>query len=931
MPPGVTLAQLQKRRAALLQRQKVRLDSAHRFGISQLAALKRQRATLERTERRAGERAQQMAVDVREAAARIDRALSGDAASSANLTAEQGKMGGIIHKLLPQWRETLGRWDEGQARRLQAEREEIDQQRKARHKAFREQQKRAALLALRKHELDVTKSRALQEDRARAERKDAFAREVVDLDKAIHEAARKKLSAMRHGPSLGSDLSDASRSSSRASSRGGSRGGSRGSSRTPGSSSGRATNSDGGRSSHNPSPVRSRVNTTAAAIQEKLARMERLRAEAESSGGEVDLSPEKTGVPEIKRRSRTASPQPQPRAQLAADAEQHQFVRDTPFTPPHASGAAAAAVDGGSSGGEHAAHSPAFDFQRPSPNTSLSGSQSEAERAEAGDVDESELEESRTPSRGGVDDSPVGTLERPAALTQWKEELRRQKEGTEALFAQMNEEDPAIGVPGESADADADADAAPFAAEDEAEPQSEAEAAIEEKVARMELLRAEVAARAAAVPDAQGQGEVAGGGGGAEGAIAYAVERRMGADGYAYTYEQFVEHYGREDEWYAAHGELPDADDSLHHGDWSEEEGAEEHVGEEEQQQQQQHGEAAQYGGLDEQQLYGDYPYEQQQYAAHEQQQQQSYGEHEQQHYLEEEAAATTPVVRVPHPHSRVAALQQRGGGWAPLTPPTPAGGDWTGVAQTAAASPAAQPSSFETMVGAAASTPLAAPTRPAAAVTPPSELSESNTSMSASFGDLDLGAGLDSPQAEPAQEVRLEGKAASSPVPLAVPSPVPSPVPSLVASPVTASPDASPAPLPAASTNRLSASRLQNQRQRRMSKGMSVRQSVLHIRQRVAALRVATCPRPACSRTPPLSFSFSFSVSLVTQIATGMIPLNESDSDDTEASPLARQGSGAATDSFDFGLSGSMVGGVMSPGGGDGSASASDSFPDLG
>jgi hypothetical protein len=58
------------------------------------------------------------------------------------------------------------------------------------------------------------------------------------------------------------------------------------------------------------------------------------------------------------------------------------------------------------------------------------------------------------------------------------------------------------------------------------------------------------------------------------------------------------------------------------------------------------------------------------------------------------------------------------------------------------------------------------------------------------------------------------------------------------------------------------------------------------------------------------------------------MIPLNESDSDDTEASPLARQGSGAATDSFDFGLSGSM-GGIMSPGGGE--ASASDSFPDLG
>ena len=157
MPPVVKLVQRQKRRAALLQRQK---------------KVQRQKGWLETTERRAGERAQQMADDVRDAAARIDRALCGDVAWSATLAAQQGNV--------------------GQARRLQAEREENDRQRKENvHKAFREQQKRAALLAQRKHELDETKSRALQEGRARAKRKDAFAHDLAQtvVDNVVTQPA----------------------------------------------------------------------------------------------------------------------------------------------------------------------------------------------------------------------------------------------------------------------------------------------------------------------------------------------------------------------------------------------------------------------------------------------------------------------------------------------------------------------------------------------------------------------------------------------------------------------------------------------------------------------------------------------------------------------------------------------------------------------
>jgi hypothetical protein len=56
------------------------------------------------------------------------------------------------------------------------------------------------------------------------------------------------------------------------------------------------------------------------------------------------------------------------------------------------------------------------------------------------------------------------------------------------------------------------------------------------------------------------------------------------------------------------------------------------------------------------------------------------------------------------------------------------------------------------------------------------------------------------------------------------------------------------------------------------------------------------------------------------------MVPLNSESDDDTEASPSRQLG---ATDSFDFGLSGSMAE-IASPGGGYG-GDTSDSFPDLG
>jgi hypothetical protein len=182
------LAGLQRRRADLLKRQKIRLDSAHRFGISQLAALRRQRATLERTERRAEARAGQMAADVRAAAAQIDLALSADGAATIALASEQAKLGAVVTKMMPQWREQRTRWDEGQALRLQEEREEVDRQRKARHRAFREQQRRAALLALRPAKLfSAREAYELALQRRPADR--FFAKQLRSTTERLHAEA----------------------------------------------------------------------------------------------------------------------------------------------------------------------------------------------------------------------------------------------------------------------------------------------------------------------------------------------------------------------------------------------------------------------------------------------------------------------------------------------------------------------------------------------------------------------------------------------------------------------------------------------------------------------------------------------------------------------------------------------------------------------
>ena len=806
------LAGLQRRRADLLKRQKIRLDSAHRFGISQLAALRRQRATLERTERRAEARAGQMAADVRAAAAQIDLALSADGAATIALASEQAKLGAVVTKMMPQWREQRTRWDEGQALRLQEEREEVDRQRKARHRAFREQQRRAALLALRKHELDVTKSRALQEDRARSERKDAFAREVVNLDKAIHAAARKRLTSLRRMPTLGSDLSDASRGSSAAGSRVGSdaEGGF-----------GRMSSGSGvderDVSRVDSSPVRARVNSTAAAIQAKLARMQRLRAEAESSGSEIELSPSKPKpTPTLERRSPAAasaalspvaaersSPsksrqlQPARVADVVSSSTAADMTEPTTFTP--TKGATAA---GGSS--------PAFDFQRPSPATSLDGSQSEAER---GDIDSEmdgggnvSLDETLTPA--GVSPS-----DRPAALTQWKEELRRQKEGTEALFAQMNEEDPAIGA--ERSGAGGADRTMPLNAE------------------------ADDAGAAAA--------------GGVE--VEVTVERRMGSDGYAYTYEQFVEHYGRDDEWDAAQHEHADADDSLHYGDWSQAEvedavgATEEYALAEEQpaaaqytpEEHAQYGqEQARYAAEEEEPAATQYTpeehaqYDQEQAHAHAMQYAEElpaaqYTPEEQAQYEREQAQAgvqgeeayesfgvTTPA---PAAHGRITALQQRYN--APQTPPTPAGNDWAGVENAQAAAVASPTVPDDVVTAAAPATPKALPPRPAAAVTPPSELSESNTSFSqsASFGDGEVDIGFASPAAA-APKAAVDAK---KPRAVAVARPKPKQQPPSAAS-------------------AMSSSRLQNQRQRRMSKGMSVRCCDAYARARLDSSSLLSC-----------------------------------------------------------------------------------------